>query len=155
PEDRERCVVKYLSAFKSRENFTLEYRLLRKDGVYRWVLHNGVPRYASDGAFLGYIGSRVDFTDRREVEERFREVSTQQLYAQDIERSRIGYELHDDLAQKLCALSIDLSRYSRECNGNANLAAKLDVVQQQLRDVSAQAVRLSHRLRPTTIEGLG
>jgi PAS domain S-box-containing protein len=56
PEDRERCVNQYLVAFKSRENFTLEYWLMRKDGAYRWLLHNGVPRYSADGAFLGYIG---------------------------------------------------------------------------------------------------
>ena len=50
PEDRERCVNRYLVAFKSRENFTLEYRLVRKDGAYRWLLHNGVPRPDADGA---------------------------------------------------------------------------------------------------------
>ena len=106
PEDRERCVNRYLSAFKSRENFTMEYRLLRHDGVYRWVLHNGVPRYAADGAFLGYIGSRVDFTDRREAEEHLREVTTQLLNAQETESCRIGDELHENVAQNLCALSI-------------------------------------------------
>src|SRR5262245_23794101 len=34
PEDRERCVNQYLAAFKSRENFTLEYWLMRKDGAF-------------------------------------------------------------------------------------------------------------------------
>src|SRR5262249_33181785 len=146
PEDRERCVNKYLSAFKSRENFTLEYRLLRNDIVWRWVLHNGVPRYAGDGAFLGYSGSRGDFTDRREAEEHWREVSTQLLHAQEMERCRIGHELHEDLAQKLFALSVDLSRFSREYDdGNGNLAAGLDELQQQLRDVSRDVVRLSQQ----------
>jgi PAS domain S-box-containing protein len=154
PEDRERCVNKYLSAFKSRKSFTLEYRLLRNDGVYRWVLHNGVPRYGDDGAFLGYVGSRIDFTDRKEAEEHFRELSTQLLHAQEIERRRIGHELHDDLAQKLCALSMNLSRYSRECDGNGDLAAGLDELQQQLRVVSSDVVRLSRQLYPATVEGL-
>jgi len=154
PEDRERCVNKYLSAFKSRENFTLEYRLLRNDGVYRWVVHNGVPRYADDGTFLGYVGSRIDLTDRREVEEHLRELSIQLLNAQESERCRIGHELHEDLAQRLCALLIDLSRCSRECDGNGNLAADLRKLQQELRDVSKEVVRLSHQLRPVTVEGL-
>jgi PAS domain S-box-containing protein len=154
PEDRERCVNKYLSAFKSRENFTLEYRLLRNDGVYRWVLHNGVPRYADDGTFLGYVGSRVDFTDRREAEEHLRELSTQLLHAQEIERSRIGNELHDDLAQKLCALSFHVSHFCREYGGNGNVPDGLKELQQQLRDVSRDIVRLSHELRPAPVEGL-
>src|SRR5262245_59582734 len=74
PEDRERCVNEDLAAFRSRASFRLEYRVLRTDGVYRWVLHNGVPRYALDGSFLGYVGSRVDFTERKETEENLREV---------------------------------------------------------------------------------
>ena len=155
PEDRERCVNKYLSAFKSRENFTLDYRLLRNDGIYRWVLHNGVPRYRADGTFLGYIGSRVDVTDWREAEEHLRQLSIQSLNLQEIERCRIGQELHEDLAQKLCAVSVNLSRFSRESNGNGNTAVDLDELQQQLRDVSKDVVRLSHQLRPATVQGLG
>jgi PAS domain S-box-containing protein len=154
PEDRERCVNKYLSAFKSRENLTLEYRLLRNDGVYRWVLHNGVPRYAADGAFLGYIGSRVDFTDLREAEEHLREVSAQLINAQEIERYRIGHELDNDLAQRLCALSIGLSRFSRQYDGNVELTADVDELQKQLRGVSWDIARLSHQLRPAAVQGL-
>jgi PAS domain S-box-containing protein len=153
-EDRERCVNKYLSAFRARESFTLDYRLLRNDGVYRWVVHNGVPRYSADGTFLGYIGSRVDFTDRREAEEQLRQVSTQLLNANEIERSHIGNELHEDLAQKLCALSIDVSRFSREC-GNGSLACDFDRLEKRLRDVSIEVLSLSQQLRPTTVEGLG
>jgi PAS domain S-box-containing protein len=152
PEDRERCVNKYLSAFQSRENFNMEYRVMRNDGVYRWVLHNGAPRYADDGSFIGYIGSRVDLTDRRAAEEHLREVSIRLLNAQEMERCRIGYELHDDLAQKLSALSIDLSRHSHACNGNVSLAAELNELQLTLRRISEDVVRLSRQLRPATVE---
>jgi PAS domain S-box-containing protein len=50
----------------------MEYRLRRRDGEYRWILNTGVPRVGDDGAFLGYIGSCIDITDRRQVEEKFR-----------------------------------------------------------------------------------
>jgi len=154
PEDRERCVNRYLSAFKSRENFTMEYRLLRHDGVYRWVLHHGAPRYGTDGGFLGYIGSRFDFTDRREAEEHLRKVTTQLLNAQEIESCRIGYELHENLAQYLWALSIRLGRFSREYAAVVNMSAVFDELQQQLRNTSVDIARLSHQLRPTTVGGL-
>lgn len=154
PEDRERCVTKYLSAFESRQSFTFEYRLLRNEGGYRWVLHNGVPRYAEDGAFLGYVGSRVDFTDRREAEEHLRKVSTQVVNAQEMEACRIGNELYADLAPKLCALSIEMSRLSRECGGKVNLAVGLDELQSRLRDICGEVVYLSRQLRPAIVEGL-
>jgi hypothetical protein len=47
----------------------MEYRLRRHDGVYRWVLNHGIPRYAENGEFVGYIGSCIDVTERRKAEE--------------------------------------------------------------------------------------
>ena len=64
-DDRDRCLHTYVSAFDARGEFTLEYRLRRRDGQYRWVLDRGVPRFGPDGAFLGYIGSANDITDLR------------------------------------------------------------------------------------------
>ena len=48
--------------------YEAEYRLRRHDGDYRWILDKGVPRYAANGAFLGYIGTALDITDRRRNE---------------------------------------------------------------------------------------
>jgi PAS domain S-box-containing protein len=71
-EDRDRCLALYERAFDAREPFTMEYRLRRSDGEYRWVLDSGTPRFAHDGAFLGYIGSCIDITERKDAEEKFR-----------------------------------------------------------------------------------
>ncbi|HEU4682996.1 MAG TPA: PAS domain S-box protein [Nitrospira sp.] len=73
PEDVDRCVALYRSAFDKREQFKMEYRLRRHDGQYRWVLDHGIPRYAGDEEFVGYIGSCIDVTERREAEEAVRQ----------------------------------------------------------------------------------
>ena len=155
PEDRERCVNQYLAAVKSRENFTLDYRLLGKDGAYRWLLHNGVPRYGADGAFLGYIGTRLDVTDRRDAEEQLRAVSAQVINAQETERYHIGQELHDDLAQRITALSFRLTGLSQKLNGSAHLAADFDDLQQQAAAICRDILQFSYQLRPATVECLG
>jgi len=65
PEDLKRCVESYSAGFDARSQFTLEYRLRRYDGKYRWVIDHGTPRLDSRGLFLGYIGSCTDISDRK------------------------------------------------------------------------------------------
>jgi PAS domain S-box-containing protein len=78
PEDLDRSLRTCMSAFDARQPFRMEFRLRRADGAYRWVLDTGVPRYAPDGSFAGYIGSCLDITDRKESEDALRE--SQQRY---------------------------------------------------------------------------
>ena len=80
-DDLARCLAVFKSAFDQRHSFELEYRLRRHDGEHRWIIDRGVPRYAPNGEFLGYIGTAIDVTDRhlqeaalRQSEERYREV---------------------------------------------------------------------------------
>ena len=56
-----------------REPFTLDYRLRRADGAYRWAIDAGRPRFDEAGAFLGYIGSVIDITERKESEQALQE----------------------------------------------------------------------------------
>jgi PAS domain S-box-containing protein len=69
PGDIDRCLETYLTAFKNRSVFEMEYRLLRRDGFYRWVLDRGVPFSDADGNFAGYIGSCIDVTDTVQARE--------------------------------------------------------------------------------------
>jgi PAS domain S-box-containing protein len=68
-EDFDRCLATYISSFDARQQFTMEYRLRKHDGEYRTIVDKGVPRFAPDGTFLGYIGSCIDITERKQGEE--------------------------------------------------------------------------------------
>jgi len=69
PEDYATTLNTYISAFDARKRFEMEYRLRRADGEYRWVFDSGTPRFSSGGEFLGYIGSCIDISERKESEQ--------------------------------------------------------------------------------------
>jgi two-component system sensor histidine kinase VicK len=68
PDDKERYVNIYLSAFENQAPFEGEFRILAKEGDYRWLFAKGPPRFRPDGSFAGYISSCVDITSRKKWE---------------------------------------------------------------------------------------
>jgi PAS domain S-box-containing protein len=46
-----------------------EYRIKLSDGSQRWVSISGVPRFDADGCFLGYRGTGMNISARKELEE--------------------------------------------------------------------------------------
>ncbi|WP_170937331.1 MULTISPECIES: HWE histidine kinase domain-containing protein [Rhodomicrobium] len=67
PDDLERCLATYDAAFDARKAFSMEYRLRRHDGEFRWLLDNGSPFYRN-GEFAGFFGSCVDVTEHKRAE---------------------------------------------------------------------------------------
>jgi hypothetical protein len=68
-EDLQRCEDMFNESFDAGREFRMEFRLRRRDGQYRWILDHGVPRFTPEHEFLGYIGSCIDITERKEAED--------------------------------------------------------------------------------------
>jgi PAS domain S-box-containing protein len=62
-DDLDRCLATYVRAFDARQPFTMQYRLRRRDGQYRYISDEGIPRYHGKGEFVGYIGACIDVSD--------------------------------------------------------------------------------------------
>lgn len=69
PEDQQHWSKTFAAALDAQAPYTIEYRLRRADGVYRWMLETGVPRFLPNGAMTGFTGSCVDITDRKSAEQ--------------------------------------------------------------------------------------
>jgi len=155
PEDRERCFDTYLSAFNAHSSFTMEYRLRRADGQFRWIFDTGVPRFGSDGKFAGYIGSCLDISERRQSEQYLHDLTSRLFQLQDEERKRVSADLHDGLGQSLAIIKnrAQLGLTSRE---------NPERIMEQLEEISSSATaailevqEIAHNLRPYELDRLG
>ena len=70
PDDFERCLQIYVTSFDARQPFEMHYRLRHHTGEFRWILDHGVPRYAPDGTFEGYLGGCLDIHEQKQAAEK-------------------------------------------------------------------------------------
>jgi diguanylate cyclase (GGDEF)-like protein/PAS domain S-box-containing protein len=69
PEDRDKTVAAYMEGRAAGEPFTLEYRLVARDGRVRWFNDSAVVIHAPTGEPLFLQGVMLDITERKEAEE--------------------------------------------------------------------------------------
>lgn len=79
PDDRERVRTSICAALENDNRFSLEYRILHREGTMRWVWEHGTGVRAPDGSHVAVEGFIQDVTQRRlaeqaqqEAERRFR-----------------------------------------------------------------------------------
>jgi PAS domain S-box-containing protein len=147
-EDFDRCIGTYGNAFNARQEFSLEYRLRRYDGEYCWVLNNGVPRFAPDGTFLGYIGSAIDITQRKETESELRRQRAELAHMTRISTmGELAASLAHELNQPLTAILSNAQAAQRFMRAEP---ADLEEVRAILKDIvkdDSRAGEVIRRLR--------
>jgi PAS domain S-box-containing protein len=112
PHDLQPRLETYETAFNRREKFQMEYRLRRADGQYRWILNTGIPRITANGEFLGYIGSCIDISDRKQDEETLRKQATQQAVIAELGQYALSSSDLDSLMNQImmalaCTLELE------------------------------------------------
>ena len=88
--------------------------------------------------------------------EELRELASAASSAREHEQSRIACELHDELAQAMSALKMDLSLIRSSSSGeDVSLAKRLDRMEAQIDATIAAMRRIAADLRPLTLDDLG
>ena len=67
PEDREEARRVFVEATSGRHPFSMDYRLQRADGEYRWAMGSGRPRFDKKGELAGFAGSVIDVHERKQA----------------------------------------------------------------------------------------
>jgi PAS domain S-box-containing protein len=172
PDDVERCGDVYVKAFDQRNHFQVEHRLRRHDGEYRWTVTEGVPRYGTDGSFIGYAGTAVDITDRKlidaalleshtalqertvELERRTTQLSrmaSDLTLAEQRAREELAQTLHDGLQQLLVAASVNVESHIMREAQRGSSADELVKARNYIAEAVAAARSLSVELFPTVL----
>jgi PAS domain S-box-containing protein len=93
PDDKILSEQKFNEATALYAPFSLEYRLRRADGTYRWCIDAASPRIGAMGEFLGYVGSVIDITDRKANEQALR--TAHDTFRHLVDRSPFGIYVVD------------------------------------------------------------
>jgi PAS domain S-box-containing protein len=72
PDDRHSTRRVWTDSVAERHAYDVEYRVRRRDGVYRWFKTRGVPIRDSKGGIVNWFGSCTDITDAKHTEEALR-----------------------------------------------------------------------------------
>ncbi len=156
-EDVQGRLNTYMQFFDRHERFSMEYRLRRRDGEYRWVLDIGAPRFNSDGTFAGYVGCCMDISDLKHAKATVTEFSGRLLRAGEEERARVARELHDDINQRLALLANGLQEAEQAASVDQDPSRKqaLNVLWQLTNEIATDIQHMSHRLHPSKLHYFG
>ena len=87
PEDREGVLAANTDCIENRcESFLVEYRMLAKDGSWKWIQGRGkaVAR-GEDGRAQRMVGTHIDITERKQTEQEREKLEAQLLQSQKME----------------------------------------------------------------------
>src|SRR5262245_25522829 len=125
PDDREPTRRLWTDSVAGRGPYDVEYRVRRRDGVYRWYKTRGTPIRDSEGNIVKWFGTCTDITDLREVEEALR--ASEERFRGTFENAAVGIAHRDATGrflrvnEKFCAIV----GYSRE-----------ELLQKTMRDIT-------------------
>jgi len=131
----------------------IECEAVSKSGERRALLVH-VKRVSIQDATVLY--SCRDVTDRKRAEEALRGVSGRLIHAYEQDRMRLARELHDDVAQRLSLLSLELDLLEellRESTAAQDGRARaLSIMAKEL---ASDLHRFAHQLHPARLQQLG
>jgi PAS domain S-box-containing protein len=77
PDDRQRARERWARSVETGEDYEIDYRLRRHDGVYRWFLGRALPTRDATGRIVRWFGTCTDVDDQKRLDEQRAEVLAQ------------------------------------------------------------------------------
>lgn len=152
PDDRSKFIAMIADLTPENPIGEVTYRVLLPGRAQMWLKNSGHAFFDQQGKMLRVIGMVADVTEQKLAEEALFDVSRKLVQAQEQERSRIGRELHDDLAQRLALLAVTLQE---PCENLIEVQSRLQELNREVIEIVDDVQALSHDLHSSKLEYLG
>jgi len=182
PDEKAIAWNAWQEAVTSTGQYSIECRLRRADGVYRWWLIQGRPITNDVGTIDKWFGTCTDIHDLKQAEQElsaaaaieremaFKNVELSQELARrnadlsaltahvqkisEEEKASLARELHDEMGSILVALNIKLSHLVHKIS-SPELLDDLKDIRSLLEDAATIKMRVINQLTPTVLENFG
>lgn len=155
-EDRELVLEQVRQTLAGKMTPSVEHRIIRKDGVLRWVMNTIVPNLDEQGKLHAYDGLIKDITERKEMEEKLRQSESRvrtKLFVLLSPEGDIGsLDLEDIInIQALQSLMNDFYNLTKIGSAIVDIKGKI-LVANGWQDICTQFHRKHHETRKNCIE---
>lgn len=164
PGDRKRVIDGIRETFKQRQaDWSCAYRFLGGDNQYNDVMARAHISYDQRGRPRRMISAMLNLSELQQTEagisnsrRQFRELALQLQTAREEERSAIARELHDEFAQVLTAIKLDLHWLKRRLPAQQDaLHTRIDDMTNTLEQTMCRVGDMATDLRPRILEDMG
>jgi PAS domain S-box-containing protein len=111
PEDRERAWGAWQHAMATIGTYSIESRLRRADGVYRWWLVRGVPVQDTRGTILKWFGTCTDVHDLKVAELEISRINRALKMLSSCNEALIRAKGESDLLNEVCKVVVGVGGY--------------------------------------------
>ncbi len=131
--------------------FRHEWRVRHPVRGELWIEANSMPLREPDGSILWH-GVATDITARKRLEAERAEARARLALVQEEERHRISRELHDQTAQRLVALAVDLKQLELQLAAGQSPGERVRALRQAVEQLQQQVRHVAWDLRTPEFE---
>jgi PAS domain S-box-containing protein len=182
PEDAPVALNIFQSTAANNGAYSLEFKLRRADGEYRWWLFRGVPVLDGAGNISKWFGTCTDINDIKQTEHELRVAAinereitaknnqlTQEISRRnsdlsaltahiqkvaETERASLARELHDEMGSILTGLSMEIGRLGEEVS-DPDILQGFSTIKDLISSASNIKQNIINQLYPTILEDCG
>ncbi len=120
PHDLAECLRRWRRSLETGDYYEVEFRLLRRDGEFRWHLARAKPGYDADGRIVKWFGTNTDIHEQKAAEAKLNHFAKHDPLTNLANRAEFmcrlrasSREAERDRAFRFAVLFLDLDRFKR------------------------------------------